>query len=176
MIDIDYCPFSQPKPAAGRRPARLPPGGRQAGGRRRPLRVEGTRHRSGARQCRPANEGTAMSTAAPGPAAQNMTHEERKDLAGTLVGTTIEWYDFFIYAQAAGLVLSAQYFGPLAADSPALGQIMPWASRRISFLFRPLGAIIAGHLGDRSGRKKMLVLTLILMGAATSLIGLLPNY
>src|SRR5690625_5577855 len=59
-----------------------------------------------------------MSTAAPGPAAQNMPHEERKVLAGTLVGTTIEWYDFFIYAQAAGLVLSAQYFGPLAADSP----------------------------------------------------------
>jgi MFS family permease len=80
-----------------------------------------------------------MSTAAPGPTAQNMTHEERKVLAGTLVGTTIEWYDFFIYAQAAGLVLSAQYFGPLAADSPALGQIMAWASLGISFLFRPLG-------------------------------------
>ena len=94
----------------------------------------------------------------------------------SLVGTTIEWYDFFIYAQAAGLVLSAQYFGPLASDNPALGQIMAWASLGISFLFRPLGAIIAGHLGDRIGRKKMLVLTLILMGAATSLIGLLPNY
>ena len=123
-----------------------------------------------------------MSTTASGPAAgqppapHSITAEERKVLAGTLVGTTIEWYDFFIYAQAAGLILSAQYFGPLAADNPALGQIMAWASLGISFLFRPLGAIIAGHLGDRIGRKKMLVLTLILMGAATSLIGLLPNY
>ncbi|MBR7513240.1 MFS transporter, partial [Mycobacterium tuberculosis] len=75
-----------------------------------------------------------------------------------------------------GLILSVQYFGPLAADNPALGQIMAWASLGISFLFRPLGAIIAGHLGDRIGRKRMLVLTLILMGAATSLIGLLPTY
>src|SRR5699024_11649374 len=141
------CPCRAPDAAAGLRPARLPPGGRQTCGSRRPLRVEGTRHRSGARQCRPANERPAMSTAAPGPAAQNMPHEDRKVLAGTLVGTTIEWYDFFIYAQAAGLVLSAQYFGPLAADSPALGQIMAWASLGISFLFRPLGAIIAGHLG-----------------------------
>ena len=115
-----------------------------------------------------------MSTASP--ASSTITREERKVLAGTLVGTTIEWYDFFIYAQAAGLILSVQYFGPLAADNPALGQIMAWASLGISFLFRPLGAIIAGHLGDRIGRKRMLVLTLILMGAATSLIGLLPTY
>ncbi|MGO2036421.1 MAG: MFS transporter, partial [Brevibacterium sp.] len=118
-----------------------------------------------------------MSTASPAaPTPTSITREERKVLAGTLVGTTIEWYDFFIYAQAAGLILSTQYFGPLAADNPALGQIMAWASLGISFLFRPLGAIIAGHLGDRIGRKKMLVLTLILMGAATSLIGLLPTY
>lgn len=118
-----------------------------------------------------------MSTASPATAAPaSITREERRVLAGTLVGTTIEWYDFFIYAQAAGLILSVQYFGPLASDNPTLGQIMAWASLGISFLFRPLGAIIAGHLGDRIGRKKMLVLTLILMGLATSLIGLLPNY
>ena len=118
-----------------------------------------------------------MSTTSPAaPVPASITREERRVLAGTLVGTTIEWYDFFIYAQAAGLILSVQYFGPLASDNPALGQIMAWASLGISFLFRPLGAIIAGHLGDRIGRKKMLVLTLILMGAATTLIGLLPNY
>ncbi|RAG74429.1 MFS transporter, partial [Burkholderia multivorans] len=119
-------------------------------------------------------ERSARSTASP--ASSTITREERKVLAGTLVGTTIEWYDFFIYAQAAGLILTVQYFGPLAADNPALGQIMAWSSLGISFLFRPLGAIIAGHLGDRIGRKRMLVLTLILMGAATSLIGLLPTY
>ncbi|RBP65047.1 putative MFS family arabinose efflux permease [Brevibacterium sanguinis] len=113
-----------------------------------------------------------MSTAS----APSYTAEERKVLAGTLVGTTIEWYDFFIYAQAAGLVLAAQFFAPLATDSPGLGQIMAWASLGISFLFRPLGAIIAGHLGDRIGRKTMLVLTLMLMGLATSLIGVLPTY
>jgi metabolite-proton symporter len=102
--------------------------------------------------------------------------EERKVLAGTMVGTTIEWYDFFIYAQAAGLVLANLYFAPLGSENAALAQIISWASLGISFLFRPLGAIVAGHLGDRFGRKMMLVLTLILMGAATFLIGVLPTY
>ncbi|MFT4469669.1 MFS transporter [Arthrobacter sulfonylureivorans] len=102
--------------------------------------------------------------------------EERKVLAGTLVGTTIEWYDFFIYAQAAGLVLASLYFAPLSQESAGLAQIVSWASLGISFLFRPLGAIVAGHLGDRLGRKMMLVFTLVLMGAATALIGVLPTY
>src|SRR5699024_5855034 len=116
-----------------------------------------------------------MATAAPGPAAQNMTHEERKVLAGTLVGTTIEWYDFFIYAQAAALVLSAQYFGPPAAGSPALGQIMACAALGSSCRCPRRGAISAGHRGHRIGPKQLLVLALILLGAATSLIGLLPH-
>ena len=102
--------------------------------------------------------------------------EQRKVLAGTLVGTTIEWYDFFIYAQAAGLVLAGLYFAPVTSDNPALAQIISWASLGISFLFRPLGAIVAGYLGDRLGRMIMLVFTLILMGAASALIGLLPTY
>ncbi|QIM15674.1 MHS family MFS transporter [Leucobacter insecticola] len=99
--------------------------------------------------------------------------EQRKVLAGTVVGTTIEWYDFFIYAQAAGAVFAALYFAPAGET---VGQIVAWASLGISFLFRPLGAIVAGHLGDRLGRKRMLVLTLILMGLATALIGVLPTY
>src|SRR5690606_19279118 len=93
--------------------------------------------------------------------------------AGTVVGTSIEWYDFFIYAQAAGLVLGPLFFAPAGET---IAQIVAWASLGISFLFRPLGAIVAGHLGDRIGRKQMLVLTLILMGLATALIGLLPTY
>ena len=105
-----------------------------------------------------------------------VSREEKKVLVGTLVGTTIEWYDFFIYAQAAGLILAAQYFTPLGEDNPALAQIISWASLGIAFLFRPLGAIVAGHLGDKLGRKTMLVFTLVMMGAATALIGLLPNY
>ncbi|MBG6058602.1 MFS family permease [Cryobacterium sp. MP_M5] len=102
--------------------------------------------------------------------------EERRVLVGTMVGTTIEWYDFFIYAQAAGLVLAGLYFAPLGSDNAALAQLVAWASIGISFLFRPLGAIVAGHLGDRLGRKAMLVVTLVMMGASTVLIGVLPTY
>ena len=105
-----------------------------------------------------------------------LTREEKKVLAGTLVGTTIEWYDFFIYAQAAGFVLAVLYFEPLGEENAALAQIVAWASIGISFLFRPLGAIFAGWLGDKFGRKLVLVLTLMGMGGATVLIGLLPTY
>nr|WP_155994136.1 MFS transporter [Corynebacterium vitaeruminis] len=93
-----------------------------------------------------------------------------------MVGTTIEWFDFFIYAQAAGLIFAAQYFNPANNESPALAQVVAWASLGISFLFRPLGAIAAGHLGDKFGRKKVLVLTLFGMGGATVCMGLLPTY
>ncbi|KLU10989.1 MULTISPECIES: MFS transporter [unclassified Kocuria] len=105
-----------------------------------------------------------------------MSHEERKVLAGTLVGTTIEWYDFFIYAQAAAFVLAPLFFEPLESANAGLAQVVAWASLGISFLFRPLGAVVAGHLGDKYGRKIVLVLTLVGMGAATMLIGLLPTY
>src|SRR5699024_419470 len=105
-----------------------------------------------------------------------MRSEERRGLAGTLVGTTIEWYDCFIYAQAAAFVLAPLVFEPLGGDSAGLAQIVSWASVGISFLFRPLGATIAGHLGDKYGRKLMLVVTLIGMGVATAGIGLLPTY
>jgi MFS family permease len=103
-------------------------------------------------------------------------HEERKVLAGTLVGTTIEWYDFFIFAQLTATLLSPLFLAPLNASNPGLAQILSFALIGISFLFRPLGAIVAGHLGDRLGRKAMLVFTLIMMGAATALIGMLPTY
>ena len=103
-------------------------------------------------------------------------HEERKVLAGTLVGTTIEWYDFFIFAQLTGTLLSPLFLTPLQQSNPGLAQILSFALIGISFLFRPLGAVIAGHLGDRLGRKAMLVFTLVMMGAATSLIGILPTY
>ena len=100
-----------------------------------------------------------------------LSRQDRRVLMGTMVGTTIEWYDFFIFAQAAGLIFADLFFKPAG-----FGQLASWATIGISFLFRPLGAIIAGHLGDRLGRKKMLVLTLIMMGAATFLIGVLPTY
>ena len=78
---------------------------------------------------------------------RTMSREERKVLAGTLVGTTIEWYDFFIYAQAAAFILAAHFFNPLGAENAQLAQVVSWASLGISFLFRPLGAIVAGHIG-----------------------------
>lgn len=102
--------------------------------------------------------------------------EERKVLAGTLVGTTIEWYDFFIFAQLTATLLSPLFLAPLNESNPGLAQILSFALIGISFLFRPLGAVVAGHLGDRLGRKAMLVFTLVMMGAATALIGVLPTY
>ncbi|MFC0582618.1 MFS transporter [Micrococcoides hystricis] len=102
--------------------------------------------------------------------------EERRVLAGTMIGTTIEWYDFFIYAQAAGLVLGPLFFAPVAEANPGMELVISFATIGVSFLFRPLGAIIVGRLGDKVGRKRMLVWTLILMGVATALIGLLPTY
>ena len=111
--------------------------------------------------------------ASPAVAAARDPREERKVLAGTLVGTTIEWYDFFIFAQATALVFATLFFQPMGESG---AQIAAWVTLGISFLVRPLGAIIAGHLGDTFGRKLVLSLTLIGMGAATTLIGLLPTY
>lgn len=102
--------------------------------------------------------------------------EERKVLAGTLVGTTIEWYDFFIFAQLTATLLTPLFLEPLGQSNPGVAQILSFAMIGISFFFRPLGAVVAGHLGDRYGRKRILVLTLILMGVATAAIGLLPTY
>lgn len=104
---------------------------------------------------------------------QSAKAHQRKVALATLIGTTVEWYDFFIYASAAGLVFKQLFFAP-AGNS--LGTIIAFASVGVSFLFRPLGAFLAGHFGDKIGRRAMLVITLILMGMATTLIGLLPTY
>lgn len=114
--------------------------------------------------------------AQPGASATSTRAEERRVLGATLVGTAIEWYDFFIYAQAAGLILAPLFFAPLAKANAGLAEILSFATIGISFLFRPLGAIVAGYLGDRFGRKLVLVLTLMLMGGSTVLIGFLPTY
>ena len=116
----------------------------------------------------------ARSASATTPA--KITWEEKKVLTATLVGTTIEWYDFFVYAQAAGLAFVPLFFSPMTQNNPLLAQIISFATIGLSFLFRPLGAIVSGHLGDRFGRRGVLVMTLILMGSATALIGLLPTY
>jgi MFS family permease len=118
---------------------------------------------------------SAPSLTAPAPAA-HVGGEEKRVLAATLVGTAIEWYDYFIYAQAAGLVLGPLFFAPIARENAGLAQILSFATIGISFLFRPLGALMCGDLGDRFGRKAVLVGTLIIMGVSTMLIGFLPTY
>ena len=98
--------------------------------------------------------------------------EQRRVLLATIVGTTVEWYDFFIYAFMAALIFQPLFFSALGESA---GTLVSFASIGLSFLFRPLGAFLAGHFGDKFGRKPVLIATLILMGAATSLIGLLPT-
>lgn len=98
---------------------------------------------------------------------------ERKVALATMIGTAIEFYDYFIYAAIAGMVFNHIFFSPAG---PGFATIIAFASVGISFLFRPLGAFIAGHFGDKLGRKAMLVASLILMGGSTTLIGLLPTY
>lgn len=99
--------------------------------------------------------------------------DRRRVVFATVVGTTVEWYDFFLYASAAGLVFGALFFEPAGKE---FGQILSFLTVGISFLFRPLGAFLAGHFGDKLGRQPMLVITLLLMGVATVGIGLLPTY
>lgn len=108
------------------------------------------------------------------PGAKEITPKERRRvLAGTLVGTVIEWYDFFVYALAANIVFAQLFFAPAGEEYQ---RIFSLVTIGLSFLFRPLGATIAGRLGDRFGRKPLLVITLIMMGLATTSMGLLPTY
>ncbi|WP_280182057.1 MFS transporter [Nocardia farcinica] len=99
--------------------------------------------------------------------------DRRRVALATVVGTAVEWYDYFVYAAAAGLVFGTLFFEPAG---PGFGTILSFLTVGISFLFRPLGAFLAGHFGDKIGRRPVLVTTLILMGTATALIGLLPTY
>ncbi|GAA4697616.1 MFS transporter [Pseudonocardia yuanmonensis] len=96
----------------------------------------------------------------------------RVAIAG-LIGTTIEWYDFFIYALAATLVFAPQFFPSTSSLASTLAALSTFA---IGFVARPIGGALIGHFGDRVGRKKMLVLSLLVMGIGTALIGVLPTY
>ncbi|WP_028927503.1 MFS transporter [Pseudonocardia acaciae] len=96
----------------------------------------------------------------------------RTILLASLVGTTVEWYDFFLYATAASLVFPALFF---PADDPVVGTLLAFGTFAVGFVARPIGGLLFGHIGDRLGRKRTLVATMVLMGAATALIGLLPG-
>lgn len=106
------------------------------------------------------------------PTSATKTSPMRVALA-SLVGTTVEYYDFFIYGTAAALVFPTLFFPDV---SPAIGILLSFATFGVGFLARPLGGIVFGHFGDRVGRKQMLVISLVGMGAATVLMGLLPGY
>ncbi|MEQ3551801.1 MFS transporter [Pseudonocardia nematodicida] len=97
----------------------------------------------------------------------------RKVIAGSFVGTSIEWYDFFLYGSAAALVFNQVFFPTF---DPLTGTLLAFATYSVAFIARPLGGVIFGVLGDRYGRKSILITTLMLMGCATFLMGLLPGY
>src|SRR6187397_407361 len=101
------------------------------------------------------------------------TNEVRRIAIASAIGTTIEWYDFFIYGTAAAVVFAPQFFPQV---SPLAGRLASFATFAIGFGARPLGGIVMGHFGDRIGRKSTLVWCLLLMGISTFAIGLLPNY
>jgi metabolite-proton symporter len=97
----------------------------------------------------------------------------RKVVVASLIGTSLEWYDFFLYASAAGLVFNKLFFPE--AD-PLTGTLLAFTTSATGFVARPIGGIVFGHYGDKLGRKNVLVVTLLVMGIATFLIGLLPTY
>jgi metabolite-proton symporter len=99
--------------------------------------------------------------------------EVRRVVFASLIGATIEWYDFFLYGVIAGIVFNQLYF---PAHDPLVSMVLAYATFAVGFVARPLGGIIFGHFGDKLGRKQMLVLTILIMGVATVLIGFLPTY
>jgi len=109
------------------------------------------------------------STSTPAQDARN----RRKGATAAALASAVEWYDYFVFGIAAALVLGDLYF---PAGSPSAGVLASFATFAVGFLARPFGGVIAGHLGDKRGRKPMLVLALTLMGVATTGIGLLPTY
>lgn len=97
----------------------------------------------------------------------------RKVAFASLIGTTIEWYDFFLYGTASALIFGKLFFPNY---DPLTGTLASFGTYAVGFAARPIGGIVCGHFGDRIGRKSMLVLTLLIMGIATFMIGLLPTY
>ena len=113
-----------------------------------------------------------MSTVSRVPAAKAPS-SVRKVIVASLIGTSLEWYDFFIYGTAAALVFNQLFFPTF---EPLVGTLLAFTTYAVGFVARPLGGLVFGHYGDRIGRKNVLVVTLLLMGIATFAIGLLPTY
>lgn len=107
------------------------------------------------------------------PAGRDERQGLRTVVFASLLGTTMEWYDFFLYSTAAGLVFGKLFF-PTA--NATVGTLLSFATFAVGFLARPIGGLLFGHIGDRIGRRRTLAVTMGLMGASTALIGVLPTY
>ena len=101
------------------------------------------------------------------------TQSIKKVATASFIGTTIEWYDFFLYGTAAALVFGELFF---PESEPLIGTLLALGTYAVGFAARPIGGVVFGHFGDRIGRKSMLVLSLLIMGIATFLIGVLPTF
>ncbi len=108
----------------------------------------------------------------PGEAPDSL-HRARRAAWGSFAGAVVDWYDFLLYGITAALVFNREFFPQIG---PAMGTLAAFATFGVGFLFRPLGGIIFGHFGDRLGRKRMLMMTVWMMGIATACIGLLPSF
>ncbi|MDJ0396490.1 MFS transporter [Rhodococcus sp. G-MC3] len=97
----------------------------------------------------------------------------RRAAASSFIGSVIEYYDFFVYATCAAIVFKDVFFSNM---TPLLGTLASLSTFAAGYLARPLGGVVFGHFGDRLGRKKMLVLTMMIMGIASFLVGVLPSY
>jgi metabolite-proton symporter len=97
----------------------------------------------------------------------------RKVIGASLIGTSLEWYDFFLYGSAAALVFNKLFF---PSFDPLVGTLLAFTTYAVGFVARPIGGVIFGHFGDRIGRRRTLIVTLMIMGSATVLIGFLPTY
>ncbi|UXY12749.1 shikimate transporter [Kosakonia sp. ML.JS2a] len=100
-------------------------------------------------------------------------HRARRAAWGSFAGAVVDWYDFLLYGITAALVFNREFFPQI---DPAMGTLAAFATFGVGFLFRPLGGIIFGHFGDRLGRKRMLMMTVWMMGIATACIGILPSF
>ena len=118
--------------------------------------------RMGADEPRPVEGGINMSSISRVPA--KAPSSVRKVIVASLIGTSLEWYDFFIYGTAAALVFNKLFFPTF---EPLVGTLLAFTTYAVGFVARPLGGLIFGHYGDRIGRKNVLVVTLLLMGIAT---------
>jgi metabolite-proton symporter len=121
----------------------------------------------------PSSASSPPASPAPSSSSSKPSSSLGRVVAASLIGTTIEWYDFFLYGSAAALVFDKLFF---PSSDPLVGTLLAFLTLAVGFAARPVGALVFGHYGDRIGRKKLLVLSLLMMGGATFAIGLLPTH